>query len=197
MTTRDGESTPASAALLPHAFDVGEALDTLALQRLVWAYCHAVDRRDYILLRSLYHDDAIDDHGAMFCGSADAFVAWLPSMLQNWQATSHAITNLLFLIDGDQAEGELVSTAYHRTLDGSREIIAHGRYLDQYRKRDGVWRFWRRALAHDWMEDRAIAPGSADADIGIAPGRPSMDDPAYQRLPLLALQRRQRGNVRR
>ena len=84
-----------------------EHLDRIALQHLIWSYCHAIDRRDYALLRSLYHDDAIDDHGAMFCGSPDAYVAWLPTMMANWQATAHTVTNMLFLFENDHAEGEI------------------------------------------------------------------------------------------
>src|SRR5262249_21695589 len=98
-------------------------LDTFALQQLVLTYCHGTDRRDLDLLRATSHDAAIDDHGGMFKGSPDAFVAWLPSMLANWSATAHIIHNSLFLIDGDHAEGESWLTAYHRTADGTREII--------------------------------------------------------------------------
>jgi hypothetical protein len=180
-----------SASLRPHVVSVDEMLDTQALQRLAWAYCHGIDRRDFALVRSLYHDDAFDDHGPMFQGTADEYVAWLPSVMATWSMTAHIIHNMLFLIDGDQAEGELVLTAYHRTLDGRREVIGHGRYIDQYRKRDGVWRFYRRSLALDWMEDREI-PGDPDDSIGkgVDMGRPSADDPVYRRLPMFAAQRR-------
>ena len=54
-----------------------ELIDKQALQELVLSYCRACDRRDFVLLRTLYHDDAVDEHGAMFCGSADEYVAWL------------------------------------------------------------------------------------------------------------------------
>jgi hypothetical protein len=96
-----------SASLQPHPVTLEEMLDTMALQKLAWTYCHAVDRRDYRLLRSLYHDDAVDDHGDMFRGTPDEYIAWLPTMLAQWEATSHVITNTLFLIDGDRGEGEL------------------------------------------------------------------------------------------
>lgn len=165
-------------------------LDRAALQQLVWTYCHAIDRQDLKLVRSLYHDDAVDDHGAMFCGSPDEYVAWLPSILSHWQATSHTITNMLFLIDGDLAEGELATTAYHRTADGAREIVAHGRYLDQYRKAHGVWKFQRRSLVLDAFEDRAVLRGDGPGiDQGVEMGRGGGDDAVYARLPLFARDR--------
>jgi hypothetical protein len=165
-------------------------LDTLALQRLGWAYCHGIDRRDFALVRSLYHDDAFDDHGPMFQGTADEYVAWLPKVMSGWSMTAHIIHNSLFLIDGDRAEGELVLTAYHRTLDGKREVIGHGRYIDQYEKRDGVWKFFRRSLALDWMEDREVeALPAGGIDEGVAMGQASAEDPIYKRLPMFAAQR--------
>lgn len=172
-----------------------ELLDRVALQHLVFSYCHAIDRRDYALLRSLYHDDAIDDHGAMFCGSPDAYVAWLPGMMAQWQATSHTMTNMLFLFDddhpeGDHAEGELACTAWHRTADGAQDLIIHGRYFDRYRKRDGAWKFWRRALVLDRAEQHpAPAGGAPGADDGVESGRPGLDDPCYRHLPLFRKRR--------
>ena len=80
----------------------------------------------------MYHDDAIDDHESMFCRSADVDVDWLPEMLERWEATSHSISNALFVVDGDHAEGELLTGAYHRSPPPEpREVIIHGRYLDQ------------------------------------------------------------------
>jgi hypothetical protein len=176
--------------LRPRAATLEDMLDTFALRQLVLSYCHGIDRRDLQLVRSLYHDDAIDDHGAMFHGGPDEYVAWLPSALGACAATAHIVHNTLFLIDGDHAEGEIAVTAYHRSIDSTRETIAHGRYLDQYRKRDGTWRFYRRSLVLDWAEERAVppreGPGIAD-DVPI--GRASAEDPCFQRLPLFARQR--------
>lgn len=173
-----------SESLAPTALELAEALDRIALQKLAWAYCHGIDRRDLKLVRSLYHDDAVDDHGAMFRGSPDEYVAWLPSMLANWQATSHVIANMNFLIAGDQAEGELVTMAWHRTADGRRDIIAHGRYLDRYLKRDGVWKFFRRSLVLDWSEECEVFTGEGRIDDGVEMGCAGQDDPVYAKLPL-------------
>lgn len=179
-----------SDSLAPSPVELAEALDRIALQKLAWAYCHAIDRQDFALLRSLYHDDAEDDHSPMFKGGPDEYIAWLPSILAHWQLTSHVISNMNFMIAGDAAEGELVTMAYHRTADGSREVIAHGRYLDRYLKRDGIWRFHRRSLVLDWFEDRPVQKGDGPRiDEGVECGQPGSGDAVYTRLPLFARQR--------
>ena len=166
----------------PHGGFEAQAGDRLALAHLADAYCHAIDRRDYRLLRSLYHDDAIDDHSPFYCGPVDGYVAWLPAMLANWSLTAHSISNRLFVIDGDRAEGELYAKAYHRTADGARAFVAYGRYADRYRKADGVWRFAHRAFILDWSEDQAVAAGSDYGVGGVDTARAGADDPCYARL---------------
>lgn len=183
----DGSS--GTATLRPHLFDVDHAVARMALQHLGTAYCHAIDRRDYALLATLYHEDGIDDHSPYYCGSAEGYVAWLPTMMASWSGTAHRIDTALYLIDGDRAEGELRATAWHRTLDGSRDFIAHGRYVDQYERRDGVWRFLRRAFILDWSEERAVAQGDDFGSDGVATGRAGSDDPVYRFLPMMAKDR--------
>lgn len=179
-----------SASLRPHLISDAELRDKFALQQLAWTYCHAVDRRDMALLRSLYHDDAVDDHGPMFCGSPDEFVAWLPSVLAGWELTSHVISNMLFLLDGDRADGELATMAYHRSPGpDAREFIAGGRYLDRYERREGVWRFLRRSLVLDWSETRPAAQPDPDL-ASLERGRPDGTDPCFVRLPLFGADRR-------
>lgn len=167
-----------AASLRPRALDDGDVRDRLALQHLAHAYCHAVDRGDMALLRSLYDDDAVDDHGEMFCGSADDYVVWLPRMLAGLEATRHEISGMLFLVDGDRAQGELVSTAYHRTKDG-REVVLCGRYLDTYARRDGVWRILHRSLVMDSFTERQVQPAAGFIGKGVRWGSSGPDDPVY------------------
>jgi hypothetical protein len=164
---------------------MGEALqgliDKQALHELALRYCRACDRRDFALLRSLYHDDAIDDHGAMFCGSADEYLAWLPGVLANFEATVHSITNALYAVRGDEAQGELYTVAYHRTrAPAAREITIGGRYLDRYARRDGVWKFAHRSLALDWCRSTPVdAAAYREFAAGAPPGRTDAADPSY------------------
>ena len=184
---RDGLET--GGTLQPHAISIAEVQDRLALQHLVSAYGHGIDRRDYALLRSLYHDDAVDDHSPYFSGPAPDYIDWLPTMLANWSATAHTMFNMVFLIEGDRAEGVVSARAWHATLDGQREFVAWGRYADRYEKRAGVWRFAHRFFVLDSLEDRPLPQGDAFGTDGVETGQSGGDDPVYRRLPLFAANR--------
>jgi hypothetical protein len=158
-----------------------ELVDKQSLHELVLRYCRACDRRDFTLLRTLYHDDAIDDHGAMFCGTADEYAAWLPGVMANFEATVHSITNALFEVRGEEAQGELYTVAYHRTrAPEAREVVIGGRYLDHYQRRGGSWKFLRRALALDWCRVTPVDAGAyREFAAGARPGRTDHEDPSY------------------
>lgn len=160
---------------------VEEALDRMALGDLVARYCRGVDRRDFALVRSLYWDDAVDRHGAMFEGRADEFVAWLPRALAPFELTAHRLGNSLFILDGDRAEGEHYAVAYHRTDPPERrEIVIGGRYLDRYERRGGVWKFAERRLVFDHGEARALDEAAfAELSGQAPPGTADRNDPSW------------------
>jgi hypothetical protein len=166
--------------------DISELAARECLRQLVLAYSRACDRRDFALLRSLYHDDALEEHGEMFTGSADEYVAWVEGALANWSATAHYVTNTLFEINGDQAEGETYKINYHRSLDGRQEIITGSRSLDRFAKRDGEWRFLGRCVTLDWAQQREASTEADENFAAASPhGKPGADDLSYERLTLL------------
>jgi hypothetical protein len=166
---------------------IQRVIDEQELRELVQTYCRGIDRQDFALVRTLYHDDAIDDHGDMFKGGPDDYVAWLPTIMQMWDATVHALSNMLFKIHGDKAEGELYVVAYHRTRPpDAKEIVVGGRYLDKYEKRNGTWKFFRRSLAMDWCNVRAVNPDDyATFAAGAVHGRHDAGDASYTQLTML------------
>ncbi len=151
--------------------------DHLELQRLAYLYCHAVDRGDMVLLRSLYTDDGYDDHGGMFSGSADDYIAWLPNMLAGVDVIRHEITNALFVVDGDRAQGQLTNNAYH--LMGTTEVVIGGRYLDTYRRTPDGWRIAHRSLALDTFQQTTASESAGFIGKGVQRSTKDGTDPGY------------------
>ena len=172
--------------------NAGELADLECLGRLVGTYSRAIDRRDFALLRSLYHDDAVEQHGEMFSGSPDDYVAFVKQALANYEMTAHYPVSSLFEFDGDSAEGETYKINYHRTCGpDASEVITASRSLDRYTRRDGEWRFARRSVVLDWARTQPVdAAAYADFAAGSPPGACGPLDLSYT---LLALFRRHGG----
>lgn len=158
-------------------------LDKDAIRELVMAYCRAADRKDMALLRSLYHPDAVEDHGAFFKGPALAFIDRLPDIQAPIDILQHNITTHNIRLAGDHAEGEVYVLAMHRVTraDGAFDVLVGGRYLDHYERRDGTWKFARRAILADWAHvwDPSIIAMEHDMVAGSLIGRAGLDDPSY------------------
>ncbi|WP_062271036.1 nuclear transport factor 2 family protein [Endozoicomonas arenosclerae] len=132
-----------------------------ALYELMCRYCSAVDRKSFDHLASLYTEDAWHDHGPMFAGNPSDFIAFLKSSNVN-MTTQHLIGNHLYHIDGDRAQGEIYSTNTHvfHFEESDWEYVAGGRYLDEYRLEDGVWRITNRKRVNDWAREGAVETSS-------------------------------------
>ena len=157
-------------------------LDKSELYDLVMKYARYTDRRDITALRSLYHDDAIEDRGKMFKGTIDEFIKWTTGAAKNYELTIHRISNTIFEIVGNNAQGEVYAEAYHRTFPpDQKDIIAYGRYLDHYEKRDGIWKFIYRTSTTDRCEIRPVDPAWYEEFVAGSPiGLPGADDPSYK-----------------
>ena len=55
-------------------------LDEEAIKKVHLRYCRGIDRRDWELLRSCYHPDALDDHGD-YVGGVDGFIKFCSGVL--------------------------------------------------------------------------------------------------------------------
>jgi hypothetical protein len=167
-------------------------LDEHALQKLVHAYCRAVDRGDIARLQELYHPDAVDAHGGFSTGSADDFLQQLIASRPHIRMMQHHITTANFEIAGHAAEGEIYSIAVHTLAGKGRDVdvVVGGRYLDKYEKRDGVWKFTQRTIVTDWA--RLDDPSSMDVSHPITKdtlkGALDETDPSFQFFSLLNVQ---------
>ncbi|TAL01480.1 MAG: nuclear transport factor 2 family protein [Rhodospirillaceae bacterium] len=141
-------------------------LDRVAIEDVLVRYCHAVDRCDADLLRTVYWPDATDDH-IFWKGNAEAFVDFCIPILKTRDQTMHAISNILIRIDGNEARVQCYFHAYERLRrkDGtSNDITMDGRYLDRMEKRNGEWRIADRKCVMDWWR---IWDDSCDWNRGV------------------------------
>lgn len=164
-------------------------LDKQAITELVHAYCNAADRHDHDKMRTLYHEDATDDHGAFFKGLAMRFIDQLPAIQEPMLILHHNVTTVNIALDGDYGEGEVYVLAFHqvRTEDGPVDLLIGGRYFDKYEKRGGVWKFSYRAVVADWATFNNPSTVRLDHPMieGSYIGKPGPGDPSYDFFRLL------------
>lgn len=152
------------------------------LHQLVTAYCRAVDRADYGALRNLYHPDATDAHGSFSTGGVEQFIAQLQAAEPYVRVSQHHITTTNFEIEGDAARGEIYCLVFH-TFAGPEhdsDVIIGGRYLDEYTKHDGRWKFSQRTIVADWAyrNDPSQVDFSHPSTRGSLRGQPGQADPS-------------------
>lgn len=138
-----------------------ELLDRDAIERCLKDYSRAVDRLDRDLLLSLYHPDAIDDHG-IFVGGPEAFADWVIDMhTRTHLSHQHCQFNSTIDLDGDTAHVETYFMFVGLNRTGPTFAMSGGRYIDRMEKRDGKWAIAARICVRDWAP-LDTAPDSLD-----------------------------------
>lgn len=194
------------------AYSEDDVVELIARQKcydVLTRYCRALDRADVDLMRSVYWQDGIDDHG-VFRGNAHEFADFIIREIQNWfEVTVHSISNVHMEYYGDVMCTESYLTAYHKVKGEKEKIeavqgseyysrlklaeVGHthhvffygGRYIDRLEERDGEWRIALRRVCMDWNEHW---PGLTILDDGMCKtltirGCRGHDDPVYQNKP--------------
>ena len=90
-----------------------------AIRQAALRYCRGVDRLDAELMRSAYHDDALDDHG-VFVGSAADLCRRVVESHRRYDSTMHCVLNhAIDIVDDTHATGEVYNVTYLlRTIAG-------------------------------------------------------------------------------
>ena len=165
---------------------IQEILDKESIRDLAHIYCRAADRHDHELMRTLYHEDAHDDHGSFFKGKAMEFIDLLPEIQKSMGILHHNVTTHNIHLMGDKAEGETYILAFHQVLadDQSFDVLIGGRYFDEYEKRNGIWKFSSRAVDADWayINDPSKVDLTHSMIEGANIGTPNSQDPSYKYL---------------
>ena len=181
-----------------------EASDRAAIQKVLGLYCRAIDRLDVELLKSVYHTDGVDDHGAI-CANAHEFADRIIAMLREVCVhTLHTVTHTVIDLQGDRASAESYYLAIHTVEAGDeaiskffgesylnaeqaagrtaqrQEYLCSGRYLDQLARREGAWRILRRKMTNEWGVCRAeqVVKEGVPGAFAVAGSR-DRGDPVY------------------
>jgi hypothetical protein len=142
-------------------------------------YCRGLDRHDDELLRSVFHPDALDNHGP-WVGGREEFVRWANHEChEGLLGHMHHVTTHACEIESDVAHTETYVLFIHRHGDGEAVTVGGGRYVDRFERRDGEWRIAVRRLV---MDCRFDADGSRFGDGGGYPtGTWDRSDVSYER----------------
>lgn len=160
-------------------------IDKDEIRDCIYRFARAVDRHDWELARTCYHEAAIDDHG-VFTGDKDEYVDWVSENLPKLaEMTMHFVGNVIIELDGDVAHSESYLVGYHRysRQDGTpADFVGGARYVDRFERRGGAWKIAHRVLVWEWVRDEPV--GWEWEGFGIDPatftfGEHGFGDPAY------------------
>lgn len=155
------------------------------IRDLALTYSRAVDRKDFVLLGQLYFPDAGDEHGGNTTGTAKEFIELMPGWTEKTLVLAHNITNHLIKVDGDYAEGEVYALAYcvNDVGEGKQSGFLQGvRYLDKYRRKNGIWKFAHRRVVTDYLLRSDPPPAELEGApeiLGMRIGASDANDHSY------------------
>jgi ketosteroid isomerase-like protein len=180
--TMDPSPTPSTREELERQLDVLLAKEEI--RSVIARFARGVDRFDWELQRSCYHDDALDHHG-LYDGPVDGFIEFGREWLPQWtERTTHAVMNCLIDVAGDVAQAETYVIGYHRgtppEIGVRSDVIVAGRYVDRFERRDGgPWLIAERTFVFDWGRADPIVQ-EFDA-VGSPVGTRDQSDRSYRR----------------
>lgn len=155
-----------------------ELLAKFEIHEVMMRYCRGVNRLDPDLVRSCYHPDAYEDHGASQGNALDFAAGFSPERFTAFKSMFHLVGNELVELDGDRAAHEAYFVGCHRSVDdagGEFDIFFGGRYLSRFERRNGgPWLIAHRTVVHDWSRIDPAAPW--EPAQSFQQGRFSRDD---------------------
>jgi hypothetical protein len=158
---------------------LGALEDRKEILDCITRYGRGLDRLDANLIRSAFHSDGIDDHGA-FVGTVDEFVPWAIECESAFKLTHHGISSHSCEVDGHLAHCESYVHFFVAFEEKPTIGAGAGRYIDKLEKRDGRWAITIRRFVLDWTFDVSSSQWLGPEWSASSPLR-NKDDLAYQR----------------
>jgi hypothetical protein len=127
-----------------------------------------VDRKDWALLRSTYHEDAHDDHGA-YKGDVEGLIEWIARGHEKVVQSMHFLGGSVIEVRGEVAAADTqcvtfqirevspdVASARPAVGTHSQQMVAVSRYADRFERRSGTWRIAKRVCILETLTSTTI-----------------------------------------
>jgi len=164
-------------------------LDKEEIYETICRYARGVDRGDWDLVRSTYHEDAFDSHGN-YQGDINGLIAWLENLFKGVDNSMHFLGNCM--IEFGSHDSALVETYFVsrrlRAPTGEELSFAKptdafsrdycGRYVDHFERREGQWRVLHRTVVTEAMSDSLALSGARTHPLVW--GQRDMSDRLYE-----------------
>jgi hypothetical protein len=156
------------------------AVDTLEIKDVLARHCRGLDRGDFDLAASCYHEGATEDQGP-FKGTARDFLSVVMPMLRPYEVVARHITTVTVEFDAETALSEAYWIVILREGGAATDLFESGRYLDRFERRNGEWRIAARVAVTDWwaLAPRNTLPFPLDLEAKLTKGKHGLDDPFY------------------
>jgi hypothetical protein len=126
------------------------------IEDVLYRYSRGWDRYDEEALRSCFWPDSQHEHGS-FKGKSQDFITKAWPYIGTISLTTHSISNVQIMVEGDRAMSECYFAAHHQrpnsTKDGEEDFFVWGRYLDRFERRGGEWKI---AFRHGLSETEQV-----------------------------------------
>jgi hypothetical protein len=154
-------------------------LDREAIIECKMRWARGLDRLDEELIRSAFHDDALDYHGPVN-GTVDEFLAWFMPRQGGREVAQHYVMNQSIDLDGDVAHVETYWMVVVKFLGDPNVHLMGGRHADRFERRHGEWKIAHLRILTEWQ---CTADGSQATEWldGAHQGSRDRDDPTYKR----------------
>jgi hypothetical protein len=156
-------------------------LDKEAIRDCFLRYMRGIDRADVDLIRSAFHQDAIDHHTSEVRGSIEGMLAWWLPQQAGREATQHFVTNQTIALDGDVAHVESYFFVFIKQKAQNVGALIGGRYADRFERRGGEWKIALRVVVPEWQADADASNTGMVAQAGGAIGARDLTDITYER----------------
>lgn len=119
------------------------------ITRLIYNYCHGLDRKDNTIFLDIWHDDAEWDTGGSpfgsFSGKAEIEKGVKENMWPAYKHGHHWTINTVIDIDGKKARSISNFTFQGEAADGSAMVVA-GTYHDEFTHKNRRWGISKRSI---------------------------------------------------